>query len=686
MNRALWAAKTGLDAQQTRMTVVSNNLANVNTTGFKRDRAIFEDLLYQTLRAGGRTSSQDTQLPTGLQPGHGHARGRDREALRAGQPGAHRQLARSRDRRPRLFPGPAARRHDRLHAGWLVQARLAGQHRERERVIRCSRRLSIPTDTVAITIGADGTASVSQQGQLPAADRSARCRSWTSSTPAGLQARGGNLLLESAAERRAAGGQPRPQRPGQLNQGTLEASNVNVVEELVNMIEVQRAYEMNSKAVSTTDQMLRYLTDQPVDARHEDRTRSVARPLAAGCAAAPEEPDGPAATRHVRAGSGREHRRDLPERARRRLLRGSQGAPRGRHHHHPAAGSDPGEQELEHQDQEGVRHAAAGTDDRGTSVTVNGVPVLDMSVTGDREFNGEGSSSQSNRLQGSITATVVERLPNGNLVIEGEKWLTLNQGDELVHVAGHRAPVRHRAGQHDRLGQDRERAHPLQRARAHSRMRTARDGWRGSSTRRFGRTDHGARSRNVDCGERSSHGEGFRERRESVPGGSGRAVHGAHGREVPPRGSNARLIETLEMPMIDSKGKSFAESCCVRGRWPGRRVRYFGRARGTHQGSRACRGRSHQPAGGLRPGRRPRRHGRPDEPDAVHRAEPEEPARAVGRGDSARKSTRSSRTSRPLRSTRPCRRSPSRVRRSTSPCLPSATPRACAAARCWSPR
>jgi flagellar basal-body rod protein FlgG len=258
MNPALWAAKTGLDAQQTRMTVVSNNLANVNTTGFKRDRAVFEDLLYQTLRQVGAQSSQDTQYPTGLHLGTGTRVVATEKLYSQGsltQTGNVLDISiEGRGFFQILLPdGSTAYTRDgsfKLDSqGNVVNA--AGYALQPP--------LSIPSDTQSITIGADGTVSVTQQGNAsPQQIGTLQIVDFINS--AGLQAHGGNLLLESAASGAPQVGNPGLNGLGSLNQGTLEASNVNVVEELVNMIEVQRAYEMNSKAISTTDQMLRYLT------------------------------------------------------------------------------------------------------------------------------------------------------------------------------------------------------------------------------------------------------------------------------------------------------------------------------------------------------------------------------------------------------------------------------------------
>ncbi len=259
MNQALWAAKTGLDAQQTRMAVVSNNLANVNTTGFKQGRAVFEDLLYQNVRQAGAQSSQDTQLPTGLSLGTGVRIVATEKLFTQGsivQTGNALDVAISgRGFLPVLLPdGSLAYTRDgsfKLNAqgelvtsnGYIVQP-----------------GITIPEGAQSITIGVDGIVSVriagqtepSQVGNLELVDFI---------NPTGLEPMGENLYLETASSGTAQPGTPAQQGLGQLTQGALEGSNVNVVSELVNMIETQRAYEMNSKAISTNDQMMQYLNN-----------------------------------------------------------------------------------------------------------------------------------------------------------------------------------------------------------------------------------------------------------------------------------------------------------------------------------------------------------------------------------------------------------------------------------------
>ncbi len=259
MNPALWIAKTGLDAQQTRMAVISNNLANVNTTGFKRSRAVFEDLIYQNVRQVGAQSSQDTQLPSGLMLGTGVRTVATEKLFTQGnivQTGNPLDLAvQGRGFFQVLLPdGTLAYTRDgsfQANAqGQLVTA--AGY--------AVQPAITLPENAITITIGSDGVVSAltpgatapTQLGNIQLADFI---------NPAGLQARGENLFLESAASGSPQTGTPGQNGLGTLVQGSVESSNVNVVQELVDMIETQRAYEMNSKAIATTDQMLAYVNN-----------------------------------------------------------------------------------------------------------------------------------------------------------------------------------------------------------------------------------------------------------------------------------------------------------------------------------------------------------------------------------------------------------------------------------------
>jgi flagellar basal-body rod protein FlgG len=259
MNPALWIAKTGLDGQQTRMSVVANNLANVNTTGFKRDRAVFEDLIYQTIRQPGASSSQDTELPSGLTLGTGVRVVSTEKLHKQGnlsQTASELDLAiQGRGYFEILLPdGSSAYTRDGAFqldsqgqmvsaSGYLLQP-----------------GITIPANTVSVTVGTDGTISALSAGN-PTPTQIGNIQLVDFVNPTGLQPRGENLFIETISS-----GTPQPGTPG-LNglgsviQGSLETSNVNVVEEMVNMIETQRAYEINSKAIETADEMLRFVTN-----------------------------------------------------------------------------------------------------------------------------------------------------------------------------------------------------------------------------------------------------------------------------------------------------------------------------------------------------------------------------------------------------------------------------------------
>ena len=259
MNPALWIAKTGLDAQQMRMSVVSNNLANVNTTGFKRDRASFEDLMYQTVRQPGASSSADSELPSGLSTGTG-VRVVSTEKLHTQgnvvQTGNSLDVAiEGRGFFEILLPdGSSAYTRD-----GAFQKNEQGQLVNSSGYVLAS-SITIPSSTLNVTVGADGTVTALIAGSTaPTQIGTMQLVDFVNST--GLQARGENLFVETAAS-----GAPQPGTPGlnglgMLRQGSLETSNVNVVEELVNMIETQRAYEINSRAIETADEMLQFVSN-----------------------------------------------------------------------------------------------------------------------------------------------------------------------------------------------------------------------------------------------------------------------------------------------------------------------------------------------------------------------------------------------------------------------------------------
>lgn len=257
MIRSLWISKTGLDAQQTQMDVIANNLANVSTNGFKRSRAVFEDLLYQTLRQPGAQSSQQTQLPSGLQIGTGV---RPVATERIFTQGNLQQTGNSLDVAIQgngffqvLLPdGTTAYTRD-----GSFQTNSQGQL-VTSSGFAVQPAITIPANTNSITIGRDGTVSVTQAGTT-ALTQVGTLQLVNFVNPAGLQSQGENLYLETASSGTPSTGTPGTNGLGLLSQGYAETSNVNVVEELVNMIQTQRAYEINSKAIQTSDQMLQRL-------------------------------------------------------------------------------------------------------------------------------------------------------------------------------------------------------------------------------------------------------------------------------------------------------------------------------------------------------------------------------------------------------------------------------------------
>jgi len=258
MIRSLWISKTGLDAQQLQMDTISNNLANVSTTGFKRSRAVFEDMLYQNLRQPGAQSSQQTQIPSGLQVGTGVrpvATERIHTQGNLQQTGNKLDVAIQGDGFLQvLMPdGTTAYTRDGSFQtdsqGQMVTAN----------GFPLQPAITIPANATSVTIGLDGTVSVTQPGVVaPVQIGSLQLASFIN--PTGLQSQGSNLYVETASSGTASTNVPGTNGAGTLSQGYLETSNVNVVEELVNMIQTQRAYEINSKAITVSDQMLQKLS------------------------------------------------------------------------------------------------------------------------------------------------------------------------------------------------------------------------------------------------------------------------------------------------------------------------------------------------------------------------------------------------------------------------------------------
>jgi flagellar basal-body rod protein FlgG len=258
MMRSLWISKTGMEAQQTQLDNISNNLANVSTNGYKRSHAVFEDLMYQNMRQAGAASSDQTELPTGLQLGLGT---RAVATARNFSQGNLQQSANPLDLAIRgngffqiqMPDGTTGYTRDGsfqvsatgqlvTNTGYTVQP-----------------GITIPATAQSVTIGNDGTVTVVLPGQaLPQPVGQIQLANFVN--PAGLEPKGQNLYGETAASGTPNTGVPGVNGLGSVQQGFVETSNVNVVEELVQMIQTQRSYELNSKAIQTSDQMLQRLT------------------------------------------------------------------------------------------------------------------------------------------------------------------------------------------------------------------------------------------------------------------------------------------------------------------------------------------------------------------------------------------------------------------------------------------
>ena len=257
---SLWVAKTGMEAQQLRMSVISNNLANVNTTGFKQERAAFQDLMYQNLRQVGAQSSQSTQLPSGLNLGTGVRTVSTQKVFSQGN------ITNTGNALDLAIDGRGF--FEVIQAdGTSAYTRDGSFQIDSEgRLVTSSGfevqpAINIPEDAQTITIARDGTVSVQVAGQAqPSVVGNMELTNFAN--PAGLQAIGNNLFEESAASGTPSTGTPGVDGLGSLNQGALETSNVNTVEEMIEMIETQRAFELNSRSINTSDEMQETLTRQ----------------------------------------------------------------------------------------------------------------------------------------------------------------------------------------------------------------------------------------------------------------------------------------------------------------------------------------------------------------------------------------------------------------------------------------
>jgi flagellar basal-body rod protein FlgG len=256
MNQALWIAKTGLDAQQTRMSVISNNLANVNTAGFKQDRAVFEDLLYQVYRQPGAQSTTSTTLPSGLMVGTGVRTVATEKLHQQGN-------IQSTDNPLDIAINGRGFFQVLMTDGSIAYTRDGSFQMDSTGQMVTSNgyplqpSITIPTGAQSITVGTDGTVSVLESGNAsPTVIGNIDLADFVN--PTGLQPMGENLFKETASSGTPTVGTPGLTGIGTTLGGSIETSNVSVVSELINMIETQRAYEMNSKAISTADQMLQY--------------------------------------------------------------------------------------------------------------------------------------------------------------------------------------------------------------------------------------------------------------------------------------------------------------------------------------------------------------------------------------------------------------------------------------------
>ncbi|WP_280188201.1 flagellar basal-body rod protein FlgG [Delftia sp. PS-11] len=254
MINSLFISKTGMEAQQTQLDVISHNLANVSTTGFKRGSAVFEDLIYQNLRQSGSQSTEQNQLPTGLHLGLGvrtvaTSRNFLQGSLQQSNGALDVAINGNGFFQVNMPDGTIGYTRDGSFQvnsqGQLVTA--AG--------LPVANGITIPANATKVSISAEGVVSVNVPGQA-AAQQVGNIAMAQFINPAGLEPRGQNLFAETASSGQPQQGQPGANGLGTIQQGYLESSNVNVVQELVTMIQTQRAYEMNSKAIQTSDQML----------------------------------------------------------------------------------------------------------------------------------------------------------------------------------------------------------------------------------------------------------------------------------------------------------------------------------------------------------------------------------------------------------------------------------------------
>jgi flagellar basal-body rod protein FlgG len=258
MMRSLMISKTGMDAQQTQLDVISHNLANVATNGYKRSHAVFEDLMYLNLRQAGGSSGGEQTLPTGLQVGLG---ARAVANARQFSQGNLQQTSNTLDvavQGQGFFEVQMPDGTNAYTRDGSFQVNAQGQLVTNNGFL-LTPGITIPQNALSVTIAQDGTVSVALPGQS-ATQNVGQIQLANFVNPAGLEPRGQNLFTETTASGAPTAGTPGQNGLGTVRQGFVESSNVNVVEELVGMIQTQRAYEINSKAIQTADQMLSRLT------------------------------------------------------------------------------------------------------------------------------------------------------------------------------------------------------------------------------------------------------------------------------------------------------------------------------------------------------------------------------------------------------------------------------------------
>jgi flagellar basal-body rod protein FlgG len=254
MIRALWTAASGMQAQQKNIDVVAHNLANVNTTGFKRSRADFQDLIYQNLKSTGSPATNATQVPTGIQIGLGT---RLAAVTKIFAPGDFSQTGNELDI---AIEGEGFFQIQQPDGSTGYSRAGTFKRDSQGRVVTVDGNpllpeIVIPTNAIKVNVGSDGTVSVQQAGQT-ATTTVGSIQLASFSNPAGLSAQGKNIYIPTDSSGNATTGTPGQNGLGSVAQGLLEMSNVNVAEEMVNMIVGQRAYEINSKAVQASDEML----------------------------------------------------------------------------------------------------------------------------------------------------------------------------------------------------------------------------------------------------------------------------------------------------------------------------------------------------------------------------------------------------------------------------------------------